>query len=256
MGRLDKKVALITGGALGIGRATCELFAREGAAVAVTDILEAEGQALADEIAARGDQAAFWRMNVAREASVRGTVAAIVERFGRIDILVNNAGLSGVDKPTHEISEEEWDAVFAVDVKGAFFCTKHVVPVMLAQGGGAIVNISSIYGAIGSADVPPYHAAKGAVRLMTKTDAIYYARQGIRVNSVHPGTIMTELVKGMALDAPEGYEVYMEGRNRIHPIGHPGEPLDVAYGVLYLASDEAKFVTGAELYIDGGYTAQ
>ena len=148
------------------------------------------------------------------------------------------------------------DAVFAVDVKGAFFCTKHAVPVMLAHGGGSIVNISSIYGAIGSADVPPYHAAKGAVRLMTKTDAIYYAPKGIRVNSVHPGTIMTELVRGMALDAPEGYEKYMEGRNRIHPIGHPGEPIDVAYGVLYLASDEAKFVTGAELYIDGGYTAQ
>ncbi|MCZ2096920.1 MAG: SDR family oxidoreductase, partial [Anaerolineae bacterium] len=183
MGRLENKVALITGGALGIGRATCELFAREGATVAVTDILEREGQALAGEIAASGGRAAFWRLDVASEASVRETVKAIVERFGRIDILVNNAGLSGVDKPTHEISEEEWDAVFAVDVKGAFFCTKHVVPVMLAQGGGSIVNLSSIYGAIGSADVPPYHAAKGAVRLMTKTDAIYYARQGIRVNS-------------------------------------------------------------------------
>jgi len=256
MGRVENKVALVTGGALGIGRAICELFAREGAAVAVTDILEAEGQAVVDAITAAGGKAAFWRMDVAREASVRQTVAAIAAHFGRIDILVNNAGISGADKPPHEISEEEWDAVFAVDVKGAFFCTKHVVPLMLAQGGGSIVNISSIYGAIGSADVPPYHAAKGAVRLMTKTDAMYYARHGIRVNSVHPGTIMTELVVGMAQNAPEGYEAYMEGRNRIHPIGHPGEPIDVAYGVLYLASDEARFVTGSELYIDGGYTAQ
>lgn len=256
MGRVENKVALVTGGALGIGRAICELFAREGAAVAVTDILEAEGQAVVDAITAAGGKAAFWRMDVAQEASVRQTVAAIAAHFGRIDILVNNAGISGADKPPHEISEEEWDAVFAVDVKGAFFCTKHVVPLMLAQGGGSIVNISSIYGAIGSADVPPYHAAKGAVRLMTKTDAMYYARHGIRVNSVHPGTIMTELVRGMAQNAPEGYEVYMEGRNRIHPIGHPGEPIDVAYGVLYLVSDEARFVTGSELYIDGGYTAQ
>lgn len=256
MGRVENKVALVTGGALGIGRAICELFAREGAAVAVTDILEAEGQAVVDAITAAGGKAAFWRMDVAQEASVRQTVAAIAAHFGRIDILVNNAGISGADKPPHEISEEEWDAVFAVDVKGAFFCTKHVVPLMLAQGGGSIVNISSIYGAIGSADVPPYHAAKGAVRLMTKTDAMYYARHGIRVNSVHPGTIMTELVRGMAQNAPEGYEVYMEGRNRIHPTGHPGEPIDVAYGVLYLASDEARFVTGSELYIDGGYTAQ
>ncbi len=256
MGRVENKVALVTGGALGIGRAICELFAREGAAVAVTDILEAEGQAVVDAITAAGGKAAFWRMDVAQEASVRQTVAAIAAHFGRIDILVNNAGISGADKPPHEISEEEWDAVFAVDVKGAFFCTKHVVPLMLAQGGGSIVNISSIYGAIGSADVPPYHAAKGAVRLMTKTDAMYYARHGIRVNSVHPGTIMTELVRGMAQNAPEGYEAYMEGRNRIHPIGHPGEPIDVAYGVLYLASDEARFVTGSELYIDGGYTAQ
>lgn len=237
MGRVENKVALVTGGALGIGRAICELFAREGAAVAVTDILEAEGQAVVDAIASAGGQAVFWRMDVAQEASVRQTVAAIAAHFGRIDILVNNAGISGADKPPHEISEEEWDAVFAVDVKGAFFCTKHVVPLMLAQGGGSIVNISSIYGAIGSADVPPYHAAKGAVRLMTKTDAMYYARHGIRVNSVHPGTIMTELVRGMAQNAPEGYEAYMAGRNQIHPIGHPGEPIDVAYGVLYLASD-------------------
>jgi len=256
VGRVEGKVTVVTGGALGIGRAICELFAQEGAIVAVTDILEPQGDAVAAAIRERGGQARFWGMDVSREADVRETLAAIHAHYGRIDILVNNAGVAGADKPPHAITEAEWDAVFAVDVKGVFFCTKHVVPLMKAAGGGSIVNLSSIYGAVGAPDIPPYHAAKGAVRLMTKTDAIFYAKDGIRVNSVHPGTIMTELVEEMARNAPEGYEKYMEGRCAIHPIGHPGEPLDVAYGVLYLASDEAKFVTGAELYIDGGYTAQ
>jgi NAD(P)-dependent dehydrogenase (short-subunit alcohol dehydrogenase family) len=256
VGRVDNKVAVVTGGALGIGRAICELLAQEGAAVAVTDILDDEGRAVAAAIRQAGGQADYWHMDVASEASVQHTLAAIADRYGPITILVNNAGVAGADKPTHLITEAEWDAIFAVDVKGVFFCTKHVVPIMQAAGGGSIVNLSSIYGLVGAPDIPPYHAAKGAVRLMTKTDAIYYAKDNIRVNSVHPGTIMTELVKEMARNAPEGYDAYMAGRNRIHPIGHPGEPIDVAYGVLYLASDEARFVTGAELAIDGGYTAQ
>ena len=256
MGRVDNKVAIVTGGALGIGRATCLLLAREGAAVAVTDILDEQGQAVVEEIRREGGRVAYWHLDVSKEREVEQTFAAIKAEFGAIQILVNNAGISGADRPPHEITEAEWDAIFAVDVKGVFFCTKHAVPAMRAAGGGSIVNLSSIYGLIGSADVPPYHAAKGAVRLMTKTDAIFYARDNIRVNSVHPGTIMTELVAEMARNSPEGYEQYMEGRNRIHPIGHPGEPIDVAYGILYLASDEAKFVTGAELVIDGGYTAQ
>ncbi len=256
MGRVDNKVAVVTGGAMGIGRAIAELLAREGAQVAITDIVDDQGRAVADAIQQQGGTAAYFHMDVSREADVQATFAQIVDRFGPITILVNNAGISGADKPTHAITEAEFDAILAVDVKGVFFCTKHVIPIMQAAGGGSIVNLSSIYGLIGSADVPPYHAAKGAVRLMTKTDAIFYAKDNIRVNSVHPGTIMTELVYDMARNSPEGYEEYMQGRNRIHPIGHPGEPLDVAYGVLYLASDEAKFVTGAELVIDGGYTAQ
>ncbi|MBI5958586.1 MAG: glucose 1-dehydrogenase [Chloroflexi bacterium] len=256
MGRVDHKVAVVTGGALGIGKAICELLAREGAVVAVADILDAPGQAVAQAINQQGGQASYWPMDVSREADVQRTLAAIAARYGAIHILVNNAGVAGADKPPHEITEAEFDAIFAVDVKGVFFCTKHVIPIMRAAGAGSIVNLSSIYGLVGSADIPPYHAAKGAVRLMTKTDAMYYAKDKIRVNSVHPGTIMTELVEEMARNSPEGYEEYMKGRSRIHPIGHPGEPLDVAYGVLYLASDEAKFVTGAELVIDGGYTAQ
>ncbi len=256
MGRVENKVTVITGGALGIGRAICELFAQEGALVVVTDVLEDDGQAVAAAIREAGGKAEFRLMDVSSEAAVQGTLSAIHAEHGRIDILVNNAGVAGADKPTHEITEAEWDAVFAVDVKGVFFCTKHVVPLMKADGGGSIVNLSSIYGMVGAQDVPPYHAAKGAVRLMTKTDAVLYAKDKIRVNSVHPGTIMTALVEEMAHNAPEGYEKYMQGRCDIHPIGHPGEPLDVAYAVLYLASDEAKFVTGAELLVDGGYTAQ
>ncbi len=256
MGRVDHKVTVVTGGALGIGRAICELFAQEGAVVIVTDILDEQGEAVAAGIRAQGGKAFFRHMDVSKEASVRDTLTAIHAEHGAIHILVNNAGVAGADKPTHDITEAEWDAVFAVDVKGVFFCTKHVVPIMRAAGGGSIVNLSSIYGMVGAPDVPPYHAAKGAVRLMTKTDAVFYAKDHIRVNSVHPGTIMTELVKEMALNSPEGYEKYMEGRNAIHPIGHIGEPVDVAYAVLYLASDEARFVTGAELLVDGGYTAQ
>ncbi len=256
MGRVENKVAVVTGAAIGIGRAIAELLAREGAIVAVTDILDEQGRATADAITRQGGKATFWHMDVSREADVQRTLGAIAAQYGAINILVNNAGVSGADKPPHEITEADFDAILAVDVKGVFFCTKHIIPIMRAAGGGSIVNLSSIYGLIGSADIPPYHAAKGAVRLMTKTDAIYYAKDKIRVNSVHPGTIMTELVEDMARNSPEGYEEYMKGRCRIHPIGHPGEPLDVAYGVLYLASDEAKFVTGAELVIDGGYTAQ
>ncbi len=256
MNRVLDKVTVVTGAALGIGQAIAELFAAEGAVVAVTDVLDDQGEAVAESIRQQGGKAKFWHMDVSKETSVRETLTAIWSEYGRIDILINNAGVSGADKPTHEITEAEWDAVFAVDVKGVFFCTKHAVPYMKAAGGGSIVNLSSIYGMIGSADVPPYHAAKGAVRLMTKTDAIFYAKDHIRVNSVHPGTIMTALVEEMARNAPEGYEKYMEGRCAIHPIGHPGEPVDVAYAVLYLASDEAKFVTGAELLVDGGYTAQ
>ena len=256
MGRVQDKVTVVTGGAIGIGRAICMLFAQEGARVVVTDILRAQGEQTAADIRASGGTTQFRLMDVSKEAAVSQTLAAIAADYGRIDILVNNAGVAGADRPTHTITEAEWDAVFAVDVKGVFFCTKHVVPIMQAGGGGSIVNLSSIYGLVGAPDIPPYHAAKGAVRLMTKTDAVFYAKDRIRVNSVHPGTIMTELVEEMARNAPEGYENYMAGRRAIHPIGHPGEPLDVAYAVLYLASDEAKFVTGAELLVDGGYTAQ
>jgi len=255
MGRVEGKVAIVTGGALGIGRAACLLLAKEGARVAVTDVLDKEGQELADEIKSFGKVAKFWHLDVSNEEGVRNVFADVHKAFGKIDVLVNNAGIAGVSKPTHEITEAEWDEVMAVNVKGTFFCTKHAIPRMKEAGGGSIINLSSIYGIISAQDVPPYHASKGAVRLMTKTDALFYAKDRIRVNSVHPGFIGTPMV-GNYLKSQGDVEAGRKMLDSLHPIGHVGEPDDIAYSILYLASDESKFVTGSELVIDGGYTAR
>ncbi|MEI8296072.1 MAG: SDR family oxidoreductase, partial [Alphaproteobacteria bacterium] len=153
-------------------------------------------------------------------------------------------------------TEAEWDAVMNVNVKGVFFCTKHAIPYMKENGGGSIINSSSIYGIVGAHDMPPYHASKGAVRLMSKTDAMFYAKDKIRVNSIHPGFIWTPFVESLAKQFPEGVEAYRKTLSKLHPLGHVGEPNDIAYGMLYLASDESKLMTGSELVIDGGYTAR
>lgn len=256
MGRLDEKVAIVTGGALGIGAATCIMLAREGAAVAVTDILVEEGEALAKQIRDAGGKAGFWKLDVADESAVERVFAEVVAEFGKLDVVVSNAGITGANKPTDQLTAEEWDAVMNVNVRGVFFCTKHAIGHMRRAGGGSIVNLSSIYGLVSAPDIPPYHASKGAVRLMTKTDALLYAKEKIRVNSVHPGFIWTPLVEEFAgRDGAEVAEV-RRALDARHPIGHVGEPDDIAAGIVYLASDEAKFVTGSELVIDGGYTAQ
>lgn len=256
MNRVKGKVAIVTGAALGLGRATAILLAKEGARVALTDLRDEEGRGVAKEIEGEGANAAYWHLDVAREKEVERVFAEIAMKFGRIDILVNNAGIAGVNKPTDEISEEEWDAVQSVNVKGVFLCTKHVIPHLRHAGGGSIINLSSIYGLIGAPDVPPYHASKGAVRLMTKTDALLYAREKIRVNSVHPGYIWTPMVEGVGKGSCQEMNEFRRQIAALHPLGHIGEPDDIAYGILYLASDESKFVTGSELVIDGGYTAQ
>jgi NAD(P)-dependent dehydrogenase (short-subunit alcohol dehydrogenase family) len=255
MHRVSGKVAIVTGAALGIGRAACLRLAEEGATVAVTDVLEGEGTALAEELTAAGHKAAFWTLDVSRESEVERVFGEVAARFGRIDVLVNNAGISGVNKPTHEITEDEWDTLMAVNVKGVFFCTKHAIAPMRKAGGGSIINLSSIYGLVGAGDVPPYHASKGAVRLMSKNDALVYAKDAIRVNSVHPGFIWTPMVDNFAQSLGEVGEV-RGALDAKHPLGHVGEPDDIAWGIVYLASDESKFVTGTELVIDGGYTAQ
>jgi NAD(P)-dependent dehydrogenase (short-subunit alcohol dehydrogenase family) len=252
MKRAENKVVIVTGGALGIGRETCILLAREGAKVAVTDVLDKEGKILAGEIKHSGGAAKFWHLDVSNEAEVAKVYANVVKEFGKLDASVNNAGIAGADKPTHELSEKEWDTVMNVNVKGVFFCTKHAIAYMKKTGSGSIVNLSSIYGLVGAGDIPPYHASKGAVRLMSKNDALIYAKDNIRVNSVHPGFIWTPLVEELGKDN----RGFRQNLDSLHPLGHIGEPMDIAYGILYLVSDESKFVTGSELVIDGGYTCK
>lgn len=252
MKRADNKVVIVTGGALGIGRETCILLAKEGAIVVVTDILDKEGKKLTEEINNSGSLAKFWHLDVAKENEVEKVFAEVAKEFGKLDAIVNNAGIAGADKPTHELSEKEWDTVMNVNVKGVFFCTKHAITHMKKSGGGSIVNLSSIYGLIGAGDIPAYHASKGAVRLMSKNDALIYAKDNIRVNSVHPGFIWTPLVEALGKNNPG----FRKNLDSLHPIGHIGEPIDIAYGILYLITDESKFVTGSELIIDGGYTCK
>ena len=252
MKRVENKVVIVTGGALGIGKESCILLAKEGAKVAIADMHDDEGEKGAAAINQSGGTAKFWHLDVTNENEVEKVYADVVKEFGKLDASVNNAGISGADKPPHELTEQEWDALMNVNVKGVFFCTKYAVQQMLKNGSGSIINLSSIYGLIGAGDAPPYHASKGAVRLIAKNDAVTYAKNKIRVNSVHPGFILTPMVENFAKDKPGVFE-YL---NSLHPLGHLGEPLDIAYGILYLVSDESKFVTGSELVIDGGYTAR
>jgi NAD(P)-dependent dehydrogenase (short-subunit alcohol dehydrogenase family) len=252
MDRLQGKVAVITGAALGLGRAMAIRMAEEGASVAVLDVLDQPGEAL---VAQLSGPARYWRCDVSNEAQVARVFGEVVAHFGRLDVLVNNAGIAGTNKPTHELTEAEWDRVQAVNVKGVFFCTKHAIEPLRRSGGGSIINLSSIYGLVGAGDVPPYHASKGAVRLMSKNDALTYAVDKIRVNSIHPGFIWTPMVEGH-LRGLGDVDAGRQAVGALHPLGHLGEPDDIAWGAVYLASDEAKFVTGSELVIDGGYTAR
>ena len=256
MARLENKVALVTGGALGIRRETCRALAREGAAVAVTDVRVDDAREVVVSIENEGGQAAAWELDVSDADRVHTVFQEVVERFGALNVVVNNAGIAGPNLPTHEIDPQDWEDLMAVNVRGVFLCTREAIPHLRAAGGGSIVNLSSIYGIVGAPDLPAYHASKGAVRLMTKTDALLYAEEAIRVNSVHPGYIWTPLVEKLGEEHPDGVEAFRRELDAKHPVGHVGEPEDIAYGIVYLASDESKFVTGSELVIDGGYTAR
>lgn len=256
MDRLKGKVAVVTGGSVGIGAATATRMAEEGAAVAILDCQDQDGEALASQLTGRGLMAGYWHCDVSREEEVKQVLDKVAEAFGSLTVLVNNAGIAGPNKPTHELTEEEWDIVQNVNVKGVFFCTKHAIAHMKKAGVGSIINLSSIYGLISAPDIPPYHASKGAVRLMSKTDALLYAPENIRANSVHPGFIWTPLVEAHLKTTGLDPEEARKATDALHPVGHMGEPDDIAWGVVYLASDESKFVTGSELVIDGGYTAR
>jgi NAD(P)-dependent dehydrogenase (short-subunit alcohol dehydrogenase family) len=256
MDRLKGKAVIVTGGAVGIGRACVERMAEEGARVAIFDVLEDEGRVLADALTAGGHDVVFWSVDVADEEEMKAAIDAAAARFGRLDVMVNNAGISGAPKPTDQVTEAEWDRVQGVNVKGVFFGTKHAIPHLRAAGGGSIVNLSSIAGLVGVGGTSAYHASKGAVRLMTKNDAVTYAAEGIRVNSIHPGYIWTPMVENHFRATSDDIEAAKAAAGAVHPLGHMGEPDDIAWAVVYLASDESKFVTGTELVVDGGYTAR
>ena len=246
--RLEGKVALISGGSRGMGAFEAELFLKEGAKVVVGDVREEEGRALVDKI--RGDSV-FVRLDVTSESDWAAAVNEAVDRYGKLDILVNNAGISARGS-IEETTVAEWDRVMDINAKGVFLGTRQAIPEMRKAGGGSIINISSQLGLVGmSESSPQYQASKGAVRIFTKSAAVQYAAEGIRVNSVHPGPIVTPMTEARRSDAAV-QEVMI---SRI-PLGRYGESEDVAYGVLYLASDESSFVTGSELVIDGGWTAQ
>jgi len=248
--RVEGKVALISGGAGGIGSATAELLAREGASVVIGDLLEQEGHSIEHSIKRSGGQALFINLDVTDGASWDRAVEAAVSNFGKLDILVNNAGIShraGVE----DTSAEAWDRVISVNVKGVFLGTKAAIPAMRIAGGGSIINISSIYGLVGSVTSSAYHASKGAVRIFNKSTAIQYASENIRANSVHPGFVDSPMTRAHHDDS----NIHQERVAKM-PLGRMGQPEDIAAGILYLASDESSFVTGAELVIDGGMTAQ
>jgi 3(or 17)beta-hydroxysteroid dehydrogenase len=256
MGRVEGRVAVVTGGALGIGQACAQVLAKEGAKVVITDINEAAGAALAAEIQGAGGQALFVRQDVAQEADWQAVIAATVQAFGRLDILVNNAGI-GTSVNIEEETLAGWRHLMSINLDAVFLGTQYAIKTMKGSGGGSIINISSIEGLVGDPSIAAYNASKGGVRLLTKSAALYCAKGGlnIRVNSVHPGYIRTPMIENALASSPDGQAMY-DYLVSLHPIGHLGEADDIAYGVLYLASEESKFVTGSELVIDGGYTAQ
>ncbi len=247
MGRLDGKVALISGGARGQGAVEAKLFASEGAKVVFGDILDPEGQAVEADIRQAGGEATYIHLDVTQEADWQHAVATAVQTYGKLDILVNNAGILRREN-IEETSKELWDTVLAVNATGVFLGTKHAIPAMRDAGGGSIVNISSISGMV-ALGAPAYNASKGAVRVFTKVTAVHHAKDHIRCNSIHPGPIDTPMTQTPNTARRQAIVDTV-------PLGRYGSSEDIAYGVLYLASDEAHFVTGSELVIDGGYTAQ
>jgi NAD(P)-dependent dehydrogenase (short-subunit alcohol dehydrogenase family) len=259
MGRVEGKVAVITGGASGLGAASAHLLAREGATVIITDLNDSAGQETAEAIRSAGGEALYIHHDVTDEGAWEGVYAAAVEKFGRVDILVNSAGL-GIGGAPEDQTLEDWRKLMAVNLEAIFLGTKHALRTMKEHkplSDGSIINLSSIEGIVGDPNLGAYNASKGGVRLYTKSVALYCGKNGlgIRVNSIHPGYIWTPMVENYLASVGD----VAEGRKALdamHPIGHVGEPDDIAYGVLYLASDESKFVTGAELVIDGGYTAE
>ncbi len=250
MGRVQDKVAIVTGAAGGMGKADALILAKEGAKVVVTDVQEDKVEQVVQEIKADGDEAIGYYLDVTSDTGWQDVVRKTVEAFGKIDILVNNAGISSAS-PFLETTEEQWDKVMSINTTSIFLGQKHVIPIMKENGGGSIINISSIAGLTGGSGAGPYTASKGAVRLLSKATAIDFAKDKIRVNSIHPGYIETPMTVDLMSD--EQMNQWFHSQT---PLPRLGKPEDIASGVLFLASDEASFITGIELPIDGGYSAQ
>jgi NAD(P)-dependent dehydrogenase (short-subunit alcohol dehydrogenase family) len=249
MGRVDGKVAIVTGGASGIGRATARMLAAEGAAVVIGDVDEAAG-AVAEEIRGAGGGASFVRTDVTAWDDVRGLVAAAVEEHGRLDVMVNNVGVA-IGGAAGEMSEQDWNRVIDVNLTGVWRGMRHAIPEMLRIGGGSIVNVSSVQSLVGFVGWSGYAASKGGINALTQQAAVEYAPQGIRVNAIIPGTILTGMNEGILRDHPDP-DGLMAQWTAMHPIGRIGQPEEVAAAVVYLASDESSFVTGMLLRVDGG----
>jgi cyclopentanol dehydrogenase len=251
MGRLDGKVAIISGGARGQGAAEAKIFAREGASVVIGDILDEEGKKTEAEIAEAGGEITYVHLDVTVEEDWQKAVAEAESKYGKLNVLVNNAGIL-FRAAIPNITVEQWDRIMDVNVKGVFLGTKYSIPAMRRAGGGSIINISSTAGLVGSpGETAAYAATKGAVRIFTKATAVQHAKDQIRANSVHPGPVKTEMIAD-TLNDPENYQQ----RLRRLPIGRPAEPEEIGMGVLFLASDESSYMTGSELVIDGGTTAE
>jgi NAD(P)-dependent dehydrogenase (short-subunit alcohol dehydrogenase family) len=247
---LQGRVALVTGAASGIGEAIARRLASEGAAVLVTDVQDGAGTQVAKDIVAGGGQASYRHLDVTSQPEWEATVAAVLEEFGRFDILVNNAGMGDI-AAIEDASLADWNRIIGIDQTGVFLGMKTAAAALAASGSGSVINISSIYGSSGGFGISPaYHAAKGAVRTLTKNVALHWADRGVRVNSVHPGFIDTPI-----LDQAKGTPI-QQAMLAVTPMGRLGRPEEIAAGVAYLASDDASFVTGLELYIDGGYMAR
>lgn len=245
--RLEGKVAIITGAANGMGAAEAKIFAKEGAKVVATDINEGKLNELAEEVRAAGGDILVMKHNVASEEEWKAVVAKAIETYGKVDVLVNNAGVA-INKNFATMEMEEWNWVMDINLNGCVLGMKYAIPEMQKAGAGSVINISSIGGIVGMAGSSPYTAAKGALRALSKSAAVEYGKDKIRVNSVHPGIVVTPMTAHTMEAGMPFYKTHTQ-------LPYMGEPEDVAYGVLFLASDESRFMTGAELVIDGGWTA-
>lgn len=252
MAKLDGKVAIVTGAASGIGRASAQAFAREGAKVVVADVTVQGGEETIQLIKDAGGEATFVKADVSKATEVEELIERTVKEHGRLDCAFNNAGIEGAQAPTHECTEENWDRTIAINLKGVWLCMRYEIPRMLERGGGSIVNCSSVAGVIGFPNLPAYCASKGGINQLTRTAALEYATSGIRVNAICPGVIDTPMVKRFTADNAEAQAGFLT----MEPVGRLGKPEEIAEAALWLCSDDASFVTGHPLVVDGGMVAR